>query len=89
MNLDTKQAVALAKSWVADQLAAEGIHDIGLEEVKFENGYWNITIGFSRPWDRNNLAILAGGRGSARSYKVILISDEKMEVVEMRNREAA
>lgn len=89
MNLDTKEAIGIAKSWVSEQLSAEGVQDIGLEEVKFEGGYWHITIGFSRPWDRSNFAVLAGGRGMARSYKVIVISDDSKEVVEMRNREAA
>lgn len=86
--MDTKQAVAIAKSWVAEQLSTEGVQDIGLEEVKFESGFWRITIGFSRAWDRNPLLQVAGGR-LPRSYKVIIISDETGDVVEMRNREAA
>ena len=89
MNLDTKEAVAIAKSWVSEQLSAEGVQDVGLEEVKFEGGYWLITIGFSRAWDRNSFATLAIGRGITRSYKVIVIRDDSKEVVEMRNREAA
>jgi hypothetical protein len=89
MNLDTKEAVAIAKAWLSEQLSAEGVQDIGLEEVKFEGGFWQITIGFSRPWDRTNLAALTGTRGMARSYKVIVISDDTKDVVQMRNREAA
>jgi hypothetical protein len=36
MALDTKEGAALAKPWIADQLSTEGIQDVGLEEVKFE-----------------------------------------------------
>jgi hypothetical protein len=86
--LDTKEAVAIAKAWVAEQLSAEGVQDIGLEEVKFEGSSWQITIGFSRAWDRSHLFLAAGGR-LPRSYKVIVISDKSKEVMEMRNREAA
>jgi hypothetical protein len=89
MNLDTKEATAIAKSRVLDQLSGEGVQDVGLEEVKFESGYWNITIGFSRAWDRNSFADLASWRGIKRIYKVIVISDDSEKVVEMRNREAA
>jgi hypothetical protein len=89
MSMVTKEAVTIAKSWISEQLSTEGVQDIGLEEVKFESGYWYITIGISRPWDRNNLAAITRGGEFTRSYKVIVISDESKEVVEMRNREAA
>ena len=54
MSLDTKQAVKLAKDWLTEQLADEKVEDIGLEEVKFDQHFqtWEITLGFSRPWDR-------------------------------------
>jgi hypothetical protein len=89
MNLTTKEAVSIAKSWVADQLSSEGVRDIGLEEVNFERGFWHITIGFSRSWDQNALAGITAGKSYGRSYKIIDISDESKEVTQMRNREAA
>jgi len=89
MNLTAQQAIRTAKAWIAEQLASEQVEDIGLEEVKFEDGKWQITVGFSRPWDRRMLAAMVGGRLAARSYKVVVVSDEGSEVIEMRNREAA
>ena len=89
MTMQTKEAVGIAKKWVADQLSGEGVQDIGLEEVRFSDGSWQITVGFSRPWDQTALSILSAGRPASRTYKVVVISDETKEVTEMRNREAA
>ena len=90
MKLDTKEAVRLAKEWAAAQLSDEGVTDIGLEEVKWYDGYWQITLGFSRRWDLGPSTINALVGGSRpRTYKVITISDEDGTVVSMRNREAA
>jgi hypothetical protein len=46
-----KQAIALAKAWILDIFDDEGIKDVTLEEVRFddERGHWLITIGFYRP----------------------------------------
>ena len=48
--MDVKQAVAVAKSHVADLFSDEGITALGLEAVEFDdtNNAWKITIGFSR-----------------------------------------
>jgi len=88
MSMEAKKAVAIAKSWVADQFAGEGVQDIGLEEVRFSSGVWQITIGFSRRWERAASNLLADLR-QQRTYKVITISDKTEEVIAMRNREAA
>lgn len=61
--MDVNQAVALAKKHVADLFAEEKVTNIGLEEVEFDEAanVWNVTVGFSRPWDdpKNVLAALA------------------------------
>ena len=82
--MDVRGAVQRARAFVEDLLQDEGITDVGLEEVVFddESNEWKITIGFSRPWD------LAGDRrelfdfetGPSRSYKVIRIADDNGEV---------
>ena len=93
MSLDTKQAVKLAKDWLTEQLADEKVEDIGLEEVKFDQHFqtWEITLGFSRPWDRKGgfLATMTAGNSTPRSYKVLVVSDVTQTVTEMRNRDAA
>ena len=88
VRIDTKTAIGLAKNWITEQFAEEGVEDVGLEEVKFADGCWEITIGFSRPWDRKGITSLVGP-SLLRSYKVIVIKDETGEVVAMRTRQAA
>jgi hypothetical protein len=88
MNLDTKQAVKFAKEWVASQYSDEGIDDLGLEEIRWNDGYWEITLGFSRRWDRAGLVGLTGST-RPRVYKVVTVSDANGEVTSLRNREAA
>lgn len=41
----------VAKRHISDLFEAEGIRNVGLEEVERDDGVWLITIGFSRPWD--------------------------------------
>jgi hypothetical protein len=89
MNLDTKEAVKLAKDWVGKFFADEGVADIGLEEVRFHRGVWEITIGFSRSWDVASVAGSSLGLQRPRSYKVVLVSDAEKSVVGARIREAA
>ena len=56
--MDVKQAIAVAKSYVSTVYQEEGVFNIGLEEVLFDNGTWDVTIGFSRPWDKYPVAFL-------------------------------
>ena len=41
-------AVRAAKQWLAQVYADEPIERIGLEEVRFHDGQWEITLGFNR-----------------------------------------
>ncbi len=88
MNLDSKEAVKLAKEWLANQMSEEGIADIGLEEVRWNNGDWEITLGFSRRWDSFPMVAI-GLNPKPRTYKVITVSDAEKKVSSMRIREAA
>ena len=76
--MEVKDAVRLAKEYVADLFEAEQITNVGLEEVVFDepSDCWNVTIGFSRPWDEKGPLVTAlAERSPARSYKVVHISD--------------
>jgi len=88
--MDVNEAVRLAKQYVFELFATEGVENIGLEEVEFNEvgNTWSITIGFSRPWDHqpNPFASLSS-RTPKRSYKVIRISDADAKVISVKNRE--
>lgn len=90
--MDVKQAVGMAKRYVADLFIEEDLQNIGLEEVDFDDasGEWLVTIGFSRPWDRPG-GVLAGALNQrpAREYKVVRIEDQSQRVVSVMNREPA
>ena len=83
-EMDVKEAVQIAKKYVIDLFEEEGISDIGLEEVVFASNSWTITIGFSRPWNRNIGSVL-GGQVS-RSYKALRIQDEDGQVLSVKDR---
>ena len=88
--MDVKQAVNTAKVYVADLMADEGVENLGLEEVEFDEvaQRWNVTIGFSRPWDRKNslAASLTEYGRSDRSYKVLSINDADGRVESLKDR---
>ena len=88
--MDVKQAVRTAKTYLADLMADEGIENLGLEEVQFDEvaQRWNVTIGFSRPWDRKNslaAALTEYGRID-RSYKILSINDADGRVESLKDR---
>ena len=45
----SKKAVTLAKQYVGQLFADEGVTNLGLEEVEFDDeiGVWRATLGFS------------------------------------------
>ena len=86
--MDVKQAVEQAKQQIADLFSKEGLVNLGLEEVEFDDALdqWRITIGFSRSWDQ--LGIPGLTPPSRRTYKVVTI-DNGGKVVSVKNRETA
>ena len=85
--MDVKEAVKLAKDHVADLFAEEGIGNVGLEEIEQVGRFWDVTVGFSRPWDQGGLAtITLGQRGLRRSFKVIRIDDQTRAVSSVKDR---
>ena len=91
--MDAKSAVRLAKEHVLDLFSDEDPSNVGLEELELDDdGTWQVTIGFSRPWDvesKNALSILVQTASLRRSYKVIQIDDASKRVVSVKNRMAA
>ena len=85
-EVDVKQAAKTAKKYVVDLFADEQIDHVGLEEVKFDDSsdVWEITIGFSRPWDRGLLPIAPDP--ARRSYKIVRISDADGQVMSVVHR---
>ena len=87
--MNVKSAVNMAKEHVADIFYDENISNLGLEEVEFNDlqGRWIVTIGFSRPWDKNNtLNVALGERLPSRSFKVLQIDDADRRVVSIKDR---
>ncbi len=84
--MDVKEAVRMAKEYVGQLFADEGIKNVGLEEVVFDDAAdeWKITIGFSRPWDRavgtGTMTAVLGGARLERSYKVVRVDDSNGKV---------
>jgi len=77
-----KEAVEKAKEYVKSLFAEEGIGDVGLEEVDFDEkvGVWAVTIGFTRAWDRS------GPLRPQRAFKVVTISDADAKVLSVKHR---
>lgn len=88
--MDVKDAVAAAKRYVADLFAQEGVSNLGLEEVEFDEqaGEWRVTIGFSRPWDSVTgwAALTTAPVNPRRAYKVVRISDATGAALSVKNR---
>ena len=98
-KIGVKQAVQVAKSYVLDAFAGDNIEHVGLEEIAFddEHDQWLITIGFSRPWDKETVDRAAFESGAwsfryqellkllQRTYKVVSVSrDGTVKRVENR-----
>ncbi|MEL6063275.1 MULTISPECIES: hypothetical protein [unclassified Methylobacterium] len=86
--INLNEAVERAKAWLHATMSGESITNVGLEEVEHQPGYWNITLGFSRPWDatRNAVTVLSGAVVMRRTFKTITVDERTGEVVAMKNR---
>lgn len=91
--MEVKEAISIAKSYIADIYRDEGVFNVGLEEIEFRDGIWEVTVGFSRTWDRppaNPFAIASGTqvdvRAMKRTYKIVEVNDSDATVHGVRNR---
>ena len=76
--MDPYEAVGAAKSLVLEMFADEDIHNIGLEEIRFEEGSeagWAVTIGFARDW-RNDTSLMRSIAPPARTYKIVKLTED-------------
>jgi hypothetical protein len=77
--MDVKEAVKTAKEYVADVFQEEGVSNLGLEEIEFDDGdaSWNITVGFWRPWNlpHNSVLSATGIARPTRTYRVVKIRE--------------
>lgn len=94
--MEVKEAIAAAKSYVANVFDGDKIQNLGLEEIEFDdtNQLWIVTVGFSRPWDRRTPTLhdqMIGNYGRRdpyrpnRDYKVVSVRDSDGKVVSVRN----
>lgn len=90
--MNVKEAVALAKNYLADVFVDEQISNLGLEEIEYsdEDDAWLITLGFSRPWSVGRVGALSASLGldTSRFYKVVCISDGDGNLISIKNRES-
>ena len=88
--MKVKEVVKYAIDHINDLFKDEKISNIGLEEVEFnsEIGNWEVTVGFSRPWDypQGALASIAAGASAKRTYKIVTVNDMDGEVISVKNR---
>ena len=90
--MDVKEAVGIAKSYIAELFGDEVITDIGLEEVVLDelSGDWKVTIGFARRWNRASApgtpVIVRRLDSLERSYKVVRIKDSDGRVISLTDR---
>lgn len=95
--MEVQEAIQTAKRTVADLFEPEGATNLGLEELEFdeESDTWDVTIGFSRPWDRPTLGAFAEATSLAtglprpvlrRTYKIVSLAKDDGKLVAIRNR---
>lgn len=92
--MEAREAVRVAKRYVADIFSDETISEIGLDEIEFSEGanQWRITIGFRRPFSPHPQETPAWrpklltehNYVSERWYRIVTIDDLSGEVLSMK-----
>ncbi len=89
--MNVKDAVRKAIEYIADIFESENLENIGLEEVVLneDEDMWEVTVGFSRPWDHQKGGIIASVQAlnPQRRYKIVKIENESGEVKSIKMRE--
>ncbi len=90
-RIAVKEAIAIAKRFVEETFGDEGLVNLGLEEVKFDErrGNWEITIGFSRPWDNESSIIPQISPQYRRAFKIVTIDGKSGEPKAITQRDVA
>jgi hypothetical protein len=89
--MNAKEAIQRAKTYVADIFGDEGVINIGLEELSFDDSSqkWDVTVGFSRQWDSLNspfASALSTPPKYSRTYKIVEVSNTDGAVLGVKNR---
>lgn len=88
--MDVKEAVARAKTYITEAFDGEGLRNLGLEEVRFDDeaDAWRITLGFSRPWDAPKIVTdgLGRDRDINRSYKTVRMANSDGRLIAVEDR---
>ena len=90
--MEIREAIQMAKEFVAHVYDGDHITDIAFEEHDFdrENRSWKITIGFTHPIHAKNvmetMAVNPWRKPLRRSYKVVSINDENGRIESFRDR---
>ena len=89
--MNVKEAVKKAIEHIADLFQGEKPENIGLEEVVLNetDDVWEVTIGFSRPWDYPKAGLLANIQPNdpKRQYKIVKIDNKSQKVKSIKIRE--
>ena len=89
--MEVKDAVTKALDYFAEVFAEEDLSNIGLEEVMYDSARkrWNVTVGFSRPWDYPSQPILQiqPKHPVNRNYRVVEINDRDERVTGIKIKE--
>lgn len=83
-RMDVKEAVRRATEHIQALYDEEGIRNVGLEEIDYEDDCWDVTIGFYRGWDSAVPSTPAPWK--RRAYKVVRIRDLTGSVVSVKHR---
>ena len=89
--MDVKEVVRLSKQYVSDLFRDENVTNLGLEEIEYDDagGTWYVTLGFSRPWDKDITGLSALTRvmkQPSRAYLVVKIRNTNGEVLSVKLR---
>jgi len=89
--MNVKDAARKAINYIADVFFTENLESIGLEEVILneDDNTWEVTIGFSRPWDYPKAGLVTGFQPQIpkRQYKIVRIDNKSGEVKSIKMRE--
>ena len=88
--MSPKEAIAVAKTYVADLFAAEGARNVGLEELKFDDrrSVWEVTVGFTRDWELSwgqKFTADPDVRSFPRTFKTVEVRDEDGQVLGLKH----
>ncbi len=88
--MNVKDAVKKAIEYIADIFSTENPESIGLEEVMLNenDNTWEVTIGFSRPWDYPKPGLITGlqAQNPKRQYKIVRIDNKSGKVKSIKIR---